>query len=205
MSPVHGRRTRGAAAGQDVLPGQDIPGDPELSLGDPGSVARTICLRLLTDRPRTRAELADALARRGVPDDAASAVLDRFGEVGLIDDAAFADAWVTGRHAGRGLAGRALRQELRRKGIDEEVAAQAVQRLDADTEAETARQMVDRRLRSLRGVPRDVRMRRLMGLLARKGYGPGLASRVIREALAGEADGPALTDSLSTPNLGTPK
>lgn len=184
---THGRSRRTRPAARDRLPGREVPGDPEQPLGDPESVARTICLRLLTDRPRTRAELADALARRGVPDDAAGTVLDRFGEVGLIDDAAFAQAWVTSRHSGRGLAGRALRQELRRKGVADEVAAQAVQTLDADTEAATARELVDRRLRSLRGVAPDARLRRLMGMLARKGYGPGMASQVIRAALADAA------------------
>jgi len=139
---------------------------------------------LLADRPRTRAELTEALARRDVPAGATAALLDRFGEVGLIDDAAFAAAWVASRHHGRGLARRALAVELRRKGVDPETARDAVDRLDPQTEAATARGLVDRRLRSMRGVEPAVAARRLVSMLARKGYGPGLAAAVVRDALS---------------------
>src|SRR5829696_959849 len=107
------RRSSGRREAGDEAAGTP-PGHPEDPLGDPESVARAICLRLLTGQPRTRSELAAALARRGVPGEAAAAVLGRFAEVGLIDDRAFAAAWVGSRHAGRGLA-RALAAELRRR------------------------------------------------------------------------------------------
>src|ERR1700722_1790497 len=93
---------------------------------DPESVARTIGLKLLDRAPRTRAELANAMARRGVPEESANLVLDRFADVGLIDDVAFASAWVDSRHRGRGLARRALASELRKRGITEEVAGDAL-------------------------------------------------------------------------------
>src|SRR5271168_5446837 len=89
----------------------------EIEVGDPEAQARQICLRLLTIAPRTRAQLAQALHRRGVPDEAAETVLSRFADVGLIDDAAFARAWVESRHYSRGLSGRALSAELRRRGV----------------------------------------------------------------------------------------
>ena len=95
-------------------------------MGDPETAARGICLRALTGAAKTRKQLADLLAKKGVPDEAATAVLDRFTEVGLIDDAAFARAWVSSRQAGRGLARRALSAELRAKGVEPEVAAEAV-------------------------------------------------------------------------------
>jgi regulatory protein len=153
---------------------------------DPESVARTICLRLLTQGPRTRAQLADALSRRGVPDEAAGRVLVRLGEVGLIDDATFARSWVSSRHHGRGLAGRALTAELRHRGVDAETTAEAVGELDPDTEEQTARALVRRRLAGSGDARLDpvTRQRRLLGLLARKGYPAGLAYRVIREELA---------------------
>ncbi|MEJ7703680.1 MAG: regulatory protein RecX [Geodermatophilaceae bacterium] len=147
-------------------------------------MARLICLRLLTNAPRTRAQLAAALHRRGVPDPAAKAVLDRFGDVGLIDDRAFAEAWVSSRHSGRGLAGRALSQELRQRGVDRQTTAAAVGRLDTDTERETARRLVRRRAQRLRGAAPDVALRRLVSMLARKGYSPGLAYTVVRAELA---------------------
>ncbi|WP_396710002.1 recombination regulator RecX [Microbispora sp. H11081] len=153
---------------------------------DPEAVARAICLRLLTMAPKTRAQLADALRKRDVPEEAANAVLERFSEVGLIDDEAFAAAWVSSRHAGRGLAGRALAQELRRRGVAEETVKDAVGRLDPDEETETARRLVERKLAATRGVEPQARMRRLVGMLARKGYSPGLAFRVVREAIEAE-------------------
>lgn len=149
-------------------------------------MARAICLRLLTMAPRTRAQLAEALRKREVPQEAAEAVLERFSEVGLIDDEAFAEAWVNSRHAGRGLARKALASELRHRGVDEEIVKDAVEQLDPEQEAETARRLVMRKLSSTRGLEPAVRTRRLAGMLARKGYGPGLAFRVIREALEGE-------------------
>ncbi|GAA3445166.1 recombination regulator RecX [Planomonospora venezuelensis] len=153
---------------------------------DPQAVARAICLRLLTMAPRTRAQLAEALRKREVPEEAAEAVLERFSEVGLIDDEAFAAAWVSSRHAGRGLARRALASELRRRGVEEDTVKEAVEQLDPEQEAETARRLVARKLASTRGLEPAARTRRLAGMLARKGYGPGLAFRVIREALEGE-------------------
>lgn len=153
---------------------------------DPQAVARGICLRLLTMAPRTRAQLAEALRKREVPQEAADAVLERFSEVGLIDDEAFAEAWVSSRHAGRGLARKALAAELRHRGVDEETVQDAVERLDPDQEVETARRLVRRKLSSTRGLDPAVRTRRLAGMLARKGYGPGLAFRVIREVLEDE-------------------
>ena len=151
---------------------------------DPGERAREICLRLLAVRPRTRAELATALRQRGIADEVAAEVLERYGEVGIIDDRAFADAWVTSRHHGKGLARRALAVELRRKGVDDSVVGEALDDLDPTTEAATARALVDRKLRTDRGGTPDAVFRRLVGMLARKGYPPGLAVRVVKEALA---------------------
>jgi regulatory protein len=133
--------------------------------------------------------LADLLAKRGISDDVAEAVLDRFGEVGLIDDAAFARAWVTSRQAGRGLARRALKAELRAKGVDGEVAEEAVGLVDDQDEWDAARRLVQRRLPGLRRVDRVTAQRRLVGMLARKGYGSGLAGWVVREALDQDRSG----------------
>ncbi len=146
---------------------------------------------MLTAAPRTRAELAAALRRRGVPDDAAEAVLGRFSEVRLIDDAAFAAAWVESRHHGRGLARRALAAELRHRGVPGEDITAAIGALPPQQEVATARSLVERRLASTRGQPLNARIRRLTGLLARKGYSPAIAYRVVREALEQEGLDPA--------------
>ena len=115
-------------------------------------------------------------------------MLVRFAEVGLIDDALFARMWVESRHRGRGLARTALRSELRRKGVDDEDVAAAVEELDPETELATARSLVDRKLASTRGLDTQARVRRLAGMLARKGYPAGTAFRVVKEALAEDGD-----------------
>ena len=173
-------------AGQSVPAGADDvaagPGQP----ADPERRARELCLRLLTGRPRTRTELADALRRHGIPEEAAAAVLGRFADVGLIDDAAFARAWVESRHHNRGLARRALAAELKRRGVDGEDIEAAVSALDPADEMATARQLVGKALGASRGKPLPVRIRRLVGLLARKGYPAPVAYRVVREAIEQE-------------------
>jgi regulatory protein len=153
----------------------------------PQEAARQICLRLLTAGPRTRAQLAAALRRRRVPDDVAEAVLGRFAEVGLIDDAAFAQAWVETRHHGRGLARRALSAELRQRGVAADEVRAAVGTLGAQDEIATARRLVAKRVAATRGRPLPARVRHLVGVLARKGYTAGLSYQVVREAL--EQDG----------------
>lgn len=158
----------------------------ELDLGpeaDPESVARKILLDQLTGRARSRSDLAAKLAQRNVPDDLALRLLDRFEEVGLVDDAAFARDWVAERQAVRGLARRALAQELRKKGIDDAVAREALDEVDPEAEVEAARMLVRRKLRSMRGLEEQVAVRRLVGLLARKGYDSGVSFRVVREEL----------------------
>ncbi|MFC4560820.1 regulatory protein RecX [Nocardiopsis mangrovi] len=153
---------------------------------DPEAKARAICLNLLTGAPRTRAQLARALERRGIDHDTADSVLGRFSEAGLIDDAAFAGAWVDSRHAGRGLGRRALAAELRSRGVDDDIVRDAVDDISPDQEEDTARRLARRKLDSTRGHAPEVRVRRALGMLARKGYAPGLAYRVVREELEAE-------------------
>jgi regulatory protein len=162
---------------------------PQTPRDNPEARAREVCLRLLTLAPRTRAQLADALRKRGIPDEIADEVLSRFVDVGLIDDAAFARAWVESRHYSRGLAGRALSAELKQRGVAaDEIRAAIDEQLGPDAEVSAARRLIDRKLESTRGLPPEQRTRRLAGLLARKGYPAGLAFRVIREALEAEGD-----------------
>ena len=150
-------------------------------------MARTILLDALTGQARSRKELREKLARKDVPDELAERLLDRFSEVGLVDDAAFARSWVESRQRSRGLARRALAQELRRKGVDDETARSALDDVDPEQEEQAARMLVRKKLRSLRGVDHATATRRLAGLLARKGYPAGLAFAVVRDELG--ADG----------------
>lgn len=173
----------------DALPPEDpaAAGPP----ADPEAVARKILLDQLTGQARSRRELGDRLAKKNVPEDVATRLLDRFEEVGLIDDEAFARAWVDSRRSvgsgsGRGLARRALAQELRRKGIDDEVARGALDEVEPADEEASARVLVRKKLRTLGRVDDTVATRRLVGLLARKGYPSGLSFAVVREEIAAD-------------------
>lgn len=154
--------------------------------------AHALCLRLLTVRARTHAELAGQLAKRGYPDEVAASVLRRLTAVGLVDDEDFAAQWVRSRQANAGKGRRALAAELRTKGVADEVIATALDGIDAGTERRTAEQLVERRLRREAlggGSGEDAKvMRRLVGMLARRGYSQGTAVAVVTEALAAERE-----------------
>jgi regulatory protein len=168
--------------------------DPD---ADPESVARAIGLRLLERSPRTRSELATAMARKGVPHDIADHVLNRFVEVGLLNDVAFAEAWVESRHRGKGLARRALASELRRRGVDEEIAVEALGSVSNDDETIAAVALIRRRLPAMSRFPRDVQIRRLTAMLGRKGFGGSMAYAVVRQVLEEGRD--AIDEQVMTP------
>ncbi len=165
---------------------------------DPLEAARALCLAELQRGPRTHVELAGVLARAGVPAEAASEVLDRFAEVGVIDDALFAQMWVDSRQVRRGLSRGALRQELRRKGVQDDVVTQALAGIQTTDEEQLARGLLERKLASTRGLDPQARTRRLVGLLARKGFDASLSYRVVREALDQEGGDPDLAPSSET-------
>lgn len=151
-------------------------------------MVRTLVLTALTAAPRSRAQLETKLAAKGAPPEVVATVLDRFEQVGLVDDAEFARTLVRSRQASRGLAGRALRQELRHSGVDDETAAEALADIDPADELARAQALVAKRLPSTRGLPTPKRISRLAGMLARKGYPSGLAMQVVQGALAAEQD-----------------
>jgi regulatory protein len=173
------RRDEPAADGP--VPADPVAAGPD---ADPEAVARKILLDQLTGQARSRKELSDKLAKKNVPAEVAGRLLDRFEEVGLVDDEAFARSWVASRQPGKGLARRALAQELRRKGVDDEVARTALDEVEPADEERAARALVRKKLRTLARVDDTTATRRLVGLLARKGYPSGLAFAVVREELA---------------------
>ncbi|MEA4943701.1 MAG: regulatory protein RecX [Propionicimonas sp.] len=160
---------------------------PDEPAADPVEVAREIALRLLTVRPRSHAELQAAMARKGVPDEAATEVLERFTDVGLIDDAAFARAWVdsgTRRVRGR----RVLARELATKGIDRELITEVLAERSGDEEWEAALGFARRKAQTMTGLDRQTRFRRLSGALARRGFGTDVVLAVVKEVLQEEPD-----------------
>lgn len=194
MTGPRTRRHRTGTPSTGVPDGYAVPDDPQAADAepDPFTVAQAIVYRQLTAAPKSRLQLARKLAERNIPERVAEAVLDKFQEVRLINDAEFADMWVRSRAQSRKLAKGALRRELAEKGIDQETAASALEQLsDADEEA-AARALVERRLRpgtDLSGPgERDKAVRRLASMLARKGYQPSQAFRIVNDVLDSQRD-----------------
>lgn len=154
--------------------------------------AHAYCLRLLTARARSRAELADKLTQRGYGEPVVNRVLDRLTKVGLVDDEDFAEQWVRSRHLYAGKGKRALASELRRKGVDDEVITSTLADIDAGAERDRAEQLVRDRLRREKlddepGTELKVK-RRLVGMLARRGYSQSMALDVVTVELATERE-----------------
>src|SRR6476469_2716264 len=152
--------------------------------------ARNLCLRLLTARARTRSELEGQLTKRGFPDEVSNRVLDRLAQVGLVDDADFAEQWVSSRRTNAGKGKRALAAELRTKGVDNDVITAALAGIDAEAERERAEQLVRDKLRREKlGDDDDTKVaRRLVGMLARRGYNQTMAFDVVKDELASERE-----------------
>jgi regulatory protein len=150
---------------------------------DAESVARTIALRKLTTRARTRHELDQALQAKNVPPDVKEAVLDRMQEVGLVDDASFAVDWVASRQRRRHLSRRTLRRELEAKGVEHGDIDRALDEVDFDSELGTARDLAQRKLATMTGLARDVQYRRLAGILGRRGFDTAVTLQVLNELL----------------------
>jgi regulatory protein len=164
---------------------------PPPSISEPSreELARALCLRLLTARARTRAELAGQLAKRGYPDDVSAKVLDRLADVGLIDDAGFAEQWVHSRRANAGKGKRALAAELHTKGVDNDVITSVLGGINPAAERGRAEQLVRARLRRESLGDDDARVsRRLVAMLARRGFDQTMAYDVVSAELAVERE-----------------
>ncbi|MDR1635390.1 MAG: recombination regulator RecX [Bifidobacteriaceae bacterium] len=148
--------------------------------------ARSITLKALDRSQRSRSQLAELLARKDVPAEIAAAVLDRFEEVGLVDDRSLAEALVRTRHAERGLVGRALAAELQSKGIDPLTAADAMAQITEEDELAAAERWAAKKLAMTRGLPTEKRLRQTGSLLMRKGHGTALALSTVKRLLAQE-------------------
>ncbi|MDV6275673.1 recombination regulator RecX [Rhodococcus erythropolis] len=146
--------------------------------------AKDACLRLLTDRARSRSELETKLSGRGFEPEIITSVLDRLQEIGLIDDADFANQWVHSRHTYSGKGKRALAVELRLKGIDQDVASEALSQIDPEDERERAAELVRRKLKNKPVDDRDKVARRLVSMLARRGYSAGMSYEVVKAEMA---------------------
>jgi regulatory protein len=173
-------------AGGEATAGS-MPSDPSRAVLEAEGVVRGMVLDALSSAARTRGQLEVMLARKGVAPEVGERVLDRFEEVGLVDDAGYAQAFVESRHEVRGQGRRALAFELRRRGVDDETIGGALEAVDDDREFATACRLAQNRARRLQGLPAEVRLRRLAGFLARKGYSGDTVARAVHQVID-EAD-----------------
>lgn len=189
---MNGDGTRRGSGARSRVPDDAPPGGPSDEAEDakprympdgPEQLARDTVYRLLAARARSRSELRQALLRKEIDENVADAVLQKFVDAGLVDDASFAEEWVHSRQRRQGLGRKALGFELRRKGVDEHVVEAALSAVDGDAEGEQARKLVRRKLRTMANLDHAAKTRRLVGMLARKGYSEGLAFRVVREEI----------------------
>lgn len=143
--------------------------------------AKNVLLFQLSRSMKTRYQLANILKKREIPDEIAEAVLDRFTEAQLIDDAAFARAFVNSRLAISGKSKSVIARELKQKGVSAEDTAAALDIIDPELENQTAYSVAKKRYQQLSSLAPEVRKRRLMGFLMRRGFSSGLTSRILRD------------------------
>jgi len=175
-----GRRKRRARAPR--------PSPSQLSPEEAYEQAHSAALRLLSHRERSRVELRSRLARKGFDAPTIDRVLHRLSEAGLQSDERFAASFTLEAHRSRGLATNAVQGQLRRRGIDRQLAAEAATETPEDEEAR-ARDLAERRAARMTGLAPEVRARRLLGYLARRGYPPELCRRLATDA-AGDGSEP---------------
>jgi regulatory protein len=157
------------------------PADPELRSAELAKRALASATRALARRPRSRAELAALLRRRGYAEQAIAAALERLEAQGLLDDAAVAGA-VGRQAAARRLGSRRVKQILAQRGVREGDARTAEEESRA-ADLERARALLERRFPA--GVGRAPAERaRAARLLARRGFPGG----VVRQALGIDVD-----------------
>ena len=145
------------------------------------SAAQTIALNALAPRAKSRGELASHLKRRGIEEDVAVEVLDRLEKSGLVNDLEFARAWASSRMRAKNLSKRVIANELREKGVTGDLIAIALDEIDSDLEYRAALELGMRKARSLARFDEDVRERRLVSALQRKGFNFSVISAVLKE------------------------
>jgi regulatory protein len=190
---------RGRSKSSRTSSRRPIPGDGDSSLDQPRLLspekletrARNVLLHQLARSAKSTSQLRKILEQREIPSEIAEKVLERFTEVGLIDDAAYAETIVNSRRNYKGLAKSAIKRELNEKGVSQELVEEAISVITAEDDFESAKQLAIRRYRQMAHLERDVRTRRLAGYLQRKGYGSTSVFAAIKfaeESYSQEAD-----------------
>ena len=163
--------------------------DEKIKEIEAADAAKQVLLRRLSHAPRTRKELAKDLKDKDISDEVANVALDRFEEVGLINDQALASNYVSSQHERKGIGKNALRQQLRAKGVSDDVALEAISQISDDQEFQAAFALACKKIRSLQRDDAKTQLRKIVGVLARKGYSSNLAFRVAKEVITDLPDG----------------
>ncbi|AQQ15455.1 Regulatory protein RecX [Corynebacterium glaucum] len=154
---------------------------------------RKRALGLLDQRARSRHELRERLLKAEFEEDLVEEVLDSLERSRLLDDKAFAREWVRQRAAARGKSARALDLELRDKGVAADIRADALSQVSPEDEEAQARVLAEKKARAVKAPPTDRQeydkhLRRVVGVLARRGYSSEMSLRVARETLDARID-----------------
>ncbi|MCT1627623.1 recombination regulator RecX [Corynebacterium sanguinis] len=149
---------------------------------------RTRALRLLDQRARSKSELRSRLISAEFDPELVERVLDSLENSGLVNDAVFASEWVRQRSQRRGKSARALDMELLDKGVAEPVRQEALSQITAEDEEAAARAVAEKKAREVKAAPSDraeydKHLRRIVGVMARRGYSSALSLRLGREVL----------------------
>lgn len=144
--------------------------------------ARNVLLHQLARSAKSTKQLRDILQKREIDPAIAETVLERFTEVGLIDDQAFAETLVSSRRKFKGAAKSVIKRELNDKGIEAHVIEQVTSEITSEDELKLACELAERRIRQMVNLERTVRYRRLSGYLMRKGFSGGVVSAAVRHA-----------------------
>lgn len=146
------------------------------------SRARNVLLHQLARSAKSTSQLRKILEQREISPEIAEKVLERFAEVGLIDDAAYAETIVNSRRNYKGLAKSAIKRELNEKGVSQELVEEAISGITAEDDFESAKQLATRRFSQMAHLEKEVRTRRLAGYLQRKGYASSAVFAAIKFA-----------------------
>jgi regulatory protein len=146
--------------------------------------AREIILRLLERGPKTSDQLRQALLKAEVPSEIAEALITRFAEVELIDDRQYAQQLSDASRRTKGMARSAVRRKLAQKGLDQAIIDQVTTEISDEAELEAAIEAACKRFGQLQSYPPEVRNRRLVGFMQRRGFSSAVVFAAIREAEA---------------------
>ncbi len=144
--------------------------------------ARNVLLYQLARSAKSAHQLRQILEKREIDTQIADAVIERFIEVGLIDDKLFAETIVNSRRKFKGASKSVIKRELAQRGVGVEVIETVTEEITAEAELETATDLAIKRIARLANLERDVRQRRLNGYLARKGYGSSVVIAACKAA-----------------------